>query len=69
MFLGQVSAQPQCRTQQYVVRITVTFSPFLVGHPQMRLIKQWATGIVDGLQDAFDEQIIWRKIVEGYMLE
>jgi hypothetical protein len=55
-------------TQQYTVRITATFSPFLAGHPQMRFIKGWATGILDGLQNALDEQVIWRKTVESYML-
>ena len=31
-------------------------------------IKQWVTGIVNGLQNAFDEQVIWRKTVESYTL-
>ncbi len=66
MLLGIES--PGYWTQQYIVRITATFTPWLVGHPRMALIKRWATGILDGLQQTFDEQIIWQKTVENYTL-
>jgi len=55
-------------TGQYIVRITATFSPVLVGHPRMALLKRWATGILDGLQHDFDEQVVWRRTVENQMI-
>jgi len=55
-------------SQQYIVRIDAEFNYWLVGNPKMGPIKQWATGIVNGLQTAFDEQVIWRKTVEDYTL-
>jgi hypothetical protein len=64
--LGLPDFTPGYWTQGYIVRIEATFSPWLVGHPRMARIRQWATGIVNGLQNEFDEQVIWRKTVENY---
>jgi hypothetical protein len=66
--LGIPSSTSGYWTQQYIVRINVTFSHWFVGHPRMALIKQWASGIVDGLQNEFDEQVVWRRTVENYTL-
>lgn len=69
MLLGlPLSAQEGYWTQQYVVRIDAEFEYWPVGNPKMRPIKQWPTGIVNGLQNALDEQVIWRKTVETYTL-
>lgn len=67
ILFGVYPPTPDYWTQQYIIRITATFSPLLVGHPRMALIKRWAAGIIDGLQQEFDEQIIWRKTLENYM--
>jgi len=66
--LGIPVSAPGYWTQQYIVRINATFSPWLVGNPWMAKVKQWASGIVDGLQNEFDEQVVWRKTLENYML-
>lgn len=68
MLLGIPPSTPGYWTQQYIVRIEATFNPLLVGNPRMALIKQWANGIVNGLQNEFDEQVVWRKTVENYTL-
>ncbi len=60
--------QRDYRTQEYIVRIKATFKPWLIGHPRMALIKQWVAGILNGLQEEFDEQIVWRKTVENIRL-
>src|SRR5437016_14385162 len=68
MLLGMEPSTPGVWTQQYVVRMKAAFFPLLVGHPKMALHKQWARVLLDGLQDAFDEQLIWQRTVENYML-
>jgi hypothetical protein len=70
MFLGipQEEAQKQFHTVQYIVRFSATFSPYLKGHPQMAAHREWAEGMLDGLMNEFDEQAMWKRTTEAYIL-
>ena len=52
----------------YVVRAVVSFNRYRIGDPRLPLIKRWANQIIDGLQNEFDEQIIWREARDNFIL-
>lgn len=54
-------------TATYRVRISISYSRFLAGHPDMAMYSEWTNGIADGIQKQFDEQIIWSNIKSDYM--
>jgi hypothetical protein len=70
MFLGmdQAQAQEAIITDQYSVMISITFSPFLVGNPDMPKYKTWASDIANGLEAQFDERAMWGKSKEWLLL-
>jgi hypothetical protein len=57
----------QFGTATYRVRISISYSRFLAGHPDMAMYSEWTNGIADGIQKQFDEQIIWSNIKSDYM--
>ncbi len=52
----------------YITRINVSFAWHLGGHPDMAVHRAWANGIVDELAHAFDEETIWKRTTDGFML-
>jgi hypothetical protein len=38
------------------------------GHPDMPKYRTWVRALVDGLRDQFDEQLIWRRTRDGFLL-
>jgi hypothetical protein len=70
MLLGLTlqDAQDRYWSEHYIVRINATFNRFLMGHPNMAAHRDWAEGIIDGLARAFDEESLWRRTLDGYML-
>jgi len=61
-------AQQKYWTIQYVTRINASFRWYLIGHPDMAVHRQWANSIVEELAHAFDEDGLWRRTTENYML-
>jgi len=53
-------------SQNFIVRVTATFTKASASASEMKNIKRWANDIVNGLQAAFDEQVIQRKTFEDY---
>jgi hypothetical protein len=47
--------------------MNVEFGRLRSGNPQMPTYKRWATGIVEGLRDQFDEQLIWARTKADYL--
>ncbi len=70
MLLGmhQDQAQQALKTDQYTMIVSATFNRFLAGHPEMRKYKKWASDIANGLEDQFDERVIWSKSKEFLLL-
>jgi hypothetical protein len=62
------TAQQQFWSRQFIVRITATFQRYLVGHPNMATYREWANGIVEGLAHDFDDEGLWKRTSENYML-
>jgi hypothetical protein len=58
------TAQQEFWNNQFTVRVKAVFSESLANSPEMPLTKRWLKSVVNGLQAAFDEQIVWRKTVE-----
>jgi hypothetical protein len=56
-------------TSVYTVRTEVNFSRTLNGNPDMPRYVRWATSISEGLQDQFDEQVIWNKTRDSLLLQ
>lgn len=54
--------------QQFIVRATAEFPRYLMGHPKMPVYREWAEGIIRELAAAFDEEEIWRRTKENYVL-
>jgi hypothetical protein len=61
-------AQDRFVWTQYIVRAEATFRPWLFGHPHMSAYRDWASGIIDDIAAAFDEQRLWRGAVDSFML-
>ncbi|MGB6248856.1 MAG: hypothetical protein WBF54_07070 [Terriglobales bacterium] len=59
--MSQEQAQQAFKFDEYSVIISVTYNPFLAGNPEMPKYKTWATGIADGLEAQFSDQIVWPK--------
>jgi hypothetical protein len=59
--MSQQQSQETFNSDEYVVVISVTFSRFLVGNPNMSNYKKWATDIADGLEAQFSDQVVWPK--------
>lgn len=60
---GVMAAIPEEESRNYMrldfdAFVTVRFSPYLGGHPQMSKQKQWATSFIEMMRDQFDEQRI-----------
>ncbi len=55
-------------TSTYVVRITAIFSRLRAGHPDMPKYRRWVKQVADGIRDQFDEQIIWRRTRDDFIL-
>jgi len=53
----------------YIVRAVVSFKGHRIGDPRFPLVKRWATQIIDGLQNEFDEQIVWREARDNFILQ
>lgn len=66
--LDQDQAQDSIKTDQYIVIISATFNRFLTGHPEMPKYRKWASDIACGLEDQFDEKLIWSRSKEWLLL-
>lgn len=66
--IPQEEAQKMYWTLQYIVRINASFPWYLIGHPDMAVHREWADGITEELTHAFDEESMWRRSIENYML-
>jgi len=64
MGMNQEQAQKLVMTDQYSMVVTVSFNRFLAGHPEMPKYKQWASDIANGLEEQFDERLMWSKSKE-----
>jgi hypothetical protein len=53
----------------FVLRMEATFSWILAGNPAMKAHREWATGILDLLTREFDDQSLWRRASDAYMLQ
>ena len=62
-------AQEKFAERQYIVRITATFSPYFVGHPEMAAHREWAQYIVEGLAQAFSEETLWKRTTDAIVLQ
>jgi hypothetical protein len=54
-------------TTNYIIKATARFNRMRSGHPKMPLYEQWANGLIAGLKQSFDEEIIWAKTKEDYL--
>lgn len=66
--VSQEDAQKQWGMLNYLVRIRADFNRVLPGNPEMPKHKKWAQDIVSALQDQFDEQALWKRATEDYLL-
>jgi hypothetical protein len=66
--MPQEEAQKHYATFEYIVSFSATFWPYLRGHPEMAAQREWAEGILAGLRTEFDEELIWKRATESYML-
>jgi hypothetical protein len=55
-------------TNQYTIIVDASFQRFLTGSPDMPRYKKWATDIVNGLRNQFDERELWSSLREYYLL-
>jgi hypothetical protein len=55
-------------TNQYTIVIDATFQRFLTGSPDMPRYKKWVANVADGLRTQFDEQEMWSRFRESYLL-
>lgn len=61
-------AQQHYWSDSFVVRVNASFKCWLSGHPSMAAHRVWAEQIIQGLENAFSEELIWRQAVEDVML-
>jgi hypothetical protein len=52
----------------YVVTVQATFSRLRSGNPEMARYRKWANEVIAGLQTQFDEEIIWEKSRNDFLL-
>ena len=52
----------------YAVEVRTNFSRWLSGNPAMPKYREWATSISDGLRQQFDEELVWQRAQEHYLL-
>lgn len=66
--LNPGAAQQLFWSRQFIVRMSATFPRYLVGHPNMATYREWASGIIDGLAHDFDDEGLWKRTSENYIL-
>jgi hypothetical protein len=52
----------------FTVQLNASFNRWLMGHPKMTAHRAWAEQIIEGLENAFNEELIWRQTIENIML-
>jgi hypothetical protein len=62
------AAQQLYWSKQFIVRITATFPRLLVGHPDMATHREWASRIIEGLAHDFDDEGLWKRTSENFIL-
>ena len=56
-------------TNQYIVIADVAFAKFLAGHPDMPRYRKWASDIISGLVEDFDESVAWPRARDAFILK
>jgi hypothetical protein len=69
-FLAGISleASREMATAMYIVRFKADFNRLRSGHPDMPKYRAWARQLADGLRDQFDEQLIWQRTRDDFLL-
>lgn len=62
-------AQDKYWTLQYVTTIDVSFSWYRIGDPDMAVQREWANAIVEELSFSFDEESIWNRTKDNFLLK
>ena len=62
-------AQKGFFTVQFITRIDASFPWYLSGHPHMRLYREWVNALVDELTFSFDEDSLWSRTKDNYLLK
>jgi hypothetical protein len=52
----------------YSIDLRVQFNRFRPGHPNMERYKRWAAAIVAAIRNNYDEQTIWQKARDRYLV-
>jgi hypothetical protein len=61
-------AQQEYFTVQYITRINVSFPWYRIGDPDMVPYREWANAIVEELSFSFDEDSIWSRTKDNFLL-
>jgi hypothetical protein len=56
------------RTNLYLVIVDASYRWFLAGSPEMPRYRKWASDIAAGLENQFDERILWSKARDSFLL-
>lgn len=67
--VGIGEAQEKYWTLQYITRIDVSFPWYRIGDPDMALHREWANAIVEELAFSFDEESIWTRTKDNFILD
>ncbi len=62
-------AQEKYWTLQYITRIDVSFTWYRIGDPDMALQREWANAIAEELSFSFDEESIWTRTKDNFILQ
>lgn len=63
-----VEAQERYWTVEYMTRIDVSFPWYRIGDPDMAVHTEWANAIVEELSFSFDEESLWNRTKDSYIL-
>lgn len=62
-------AQEKYWTVQYMTRIDVSFPWYRIGDPDMAVHTEWANAIVEELSFSFDEESLWNRTKDSFILK
>lgn len=62
-------AQQKYWTFQYMTRIDVSFPWYRIGDPNMAAYREWANAIIEELSFSFDEESLWNRTKDNFILK
>lgn len=62
-------AQERYWTLQYMTRIDISFPWYRIGDPSMAAHREWANAIIEELSFSFDEESIWSRTRDNFLLK